>query len=97
MPEPPTTSASRPWGWAIPEWIAAALRQEFGAPFVGRDEAELDLTVPVDRTQQLRTIGCHGSQLLDNTVPHRRIEVSGDTESLRLPPRRHRSRWTGSR
>ena len=49
----------------------AALRQEFGAPFVGRDEAELELelTVPVDLTQQLRAIGCHGSQLLENTVP----------------------------
>ena len=77
----------------------AALRQELGAPFVGRDEAELELelTVPVDLTQQLRAIGCHGSQLLENTVPTGRIEVSGDTESLRLLPRRHRSRWTGSR
>lgn len=72
------------WGWAIPEWIAAVLREEFGAPFVGRDAADLDLTVPVDRAGQLRAIGCHGSQLLDNTVPHRRIELSGDTESLRL-------------
>jgi N-acetylglucosamine malate deacetylase 2 len=40
------------WGWAIPETVAAALRTEFGVPFVGRDEHELDLTVPVDRARQ---------------------------------------------
>jgi N-acetylglucosamine malate deacetylase 2 len=72
------------WGWAIPEEVAAALRSEFGGSFVGRDEGELDLTVPVDRTRQLRAIACHGSQLLDNPVPHRRIELSRDTEVLRL-------------
>jgi N-acetylglucosamine malate deacetylase 2 len=72
------------WGWALPGEVAAALRSEFGAPFVGRDEGELDLTVPVDRTRQLRAIACHGSQLLDNPVPHRRIELSRDTEVLRL-------------
>lgn len=72
------------WGWAIPETVAAMLRTEFGAPFVGRDEDELDLSVPVDRTRQQRAIACHGSQLLDNPVPQRRIELSGDIEVLRL-------------
>lgn len=72
------------WGWAIPATIAATLRTEFGAPFVGRDEDELDLTVPVDRARQQRAIACHGSQLLDNPVPHRRIDLSRETEVLRL-------------
>jgi N-acetylglucosamine malate deacetylase 2 len=72
------------WGWAIPERVAAALRAEFGAPFVGRDEDELDLAVRVDRTRQQRAVACHGSQLLDNPVPRRRIELSRDTEALRL-------------
>ncbi len=72
------------WGWAIPEAIAATLRTEFGAPFVGRDERELALEVRVDRLQQRRAIACHGSQLVDNPVPGRRIELSGDTEVLRL-------------
>ncbi len=72
------------WGWAIPERIAAALRTEFGAPFVGRGDDELDRTITVDRTRQQRAIGCHGSQLTGNPVPGRRIELSGDTESLRL-------------
>lgn len=72
------------WGWAIPETVAAILRTEFGTPFVGRDEDELDLTVPVDRVQQERVICCHGSQLTDNPVPRRRIELSGDIDVLRL-------------
>lgn len=72
------------WGWAIRATVATALRAEFGAPFVGRAECELDLTVPVDRTRQQQAIACHGSQLLDNPVPHRRIELQGHTEALRL-------------
>ncbi len=72
------------WGWAIPERIAAALRAEFGVPFVGREDDELDLTVRVDRTRQQHAVACHGSQLQDNPVPGRRIELSGDTETLRL-------------
>lgn len=72
------------WGWAVREEVAAVLRSEFGAPFVGRDEGELDLIVPVDRARQERAIACHESQLLDNPVPHRRIELSRDTEVLRL-------------
>ncbi len=72
------------WGWAIPETIAATLRTEFGTPFVGREQGELDHKVPVDRTRQQRAITCHGSQLTDNPVPHRRIELSGDTEVFRL-------------
>lgn len=72
------------WGWAIPETIAATLRTEFGAPFIGRGQVELDLSVPVDRARQQRAIACHGSQLCDNPVPRRRIDLSCDTEVLRL-------------
>jgi N-acetylglucosamine malate deacetylase 2 len=80
------------WGWALPEQVAAALRAEFGAPFVGREDDELDLAVSVDRTRQQRAIACHGSQLVANPVPRRRIELSGDIEMLRLlhdPARSH--------
>jgi N-acetylglucosamine malate deacetylase 2 len=72
------------WGWAIPEPVAAALRAEFGTPFVGREDDEVDLVVPVDRTRQQHAVACHGSQLVDNPVPRRRIELSGATEALRL-------------
>jgi len=81
------------WAWAIPARVAAALRDEFGAPFVGRDDDELDVTVPVDRSRQQRAIACHGSQLADNQVPSRRIELLGPVEAVRLlpatPPRNH--------
>jgi N-acetylglucosamine malate deacetylase 2 len=72
------------WGWALPERVAATLRAEFGGPFVGREDHEVDLIVPVDRTRQQHAVACHGSQLHDNPVPGRRIELSGDTEALRL-------------
>jgi N-acetylglucosamine malate deacetylase 2 len=70
-------------GWAIPEAVASALRREYGAPFVGRTDAEIDLVIPVDRTRQLEAMACHGSQLTDNPVPQRRIDLQGDLEHLR--------------
>lgn len=72
------------WGWAIRETVAATLRTEFGVPFVGRDDEQLDLIVAVHRTRQRRAIACHGSQLVDNPAPHRRIDLQGETEALRL-------------
>lgn len=72
------------WGWAIPSGVATALRAEFGVPFVGRSPDEVDLTITVDRSRQQEAIACHGSQLTDNPVPRRRIELLGSTESLRL-------------
>lgn len=70
-------------GWALPEHVAATLRQEFSAPFVGRDDTELDLALDVDRSRQRAAIACHGSQLAGNPVPERRIELHGDQEHLR--------------
>jgi N-acetylglucosamine malate deacetylase 2 len=70
-------------GWAIPHDVAAMLREEYGAPFVGRDDAEIDIVLAVDRARQLAAMTCHGSQLADNPVPRRRIELQGDREHLR--------------
>lgn len=70
--------------WALPGPVAADLAAEFDAPFVGRTDEELDFRIPVDRTGQLSAMRCHGSQLTDNPVPHRRIELQGDVEHLRL-------------
>ncbi len=69
-------------GWAIPAPVAATLSREFGAPFVGRHAAELDLRLHVDRERQRRALGCHASQ--DNPVPRRRIELLGPDEHLRV-------------
>lgn len=71
-------------GWALPERVAATLRAEFGAPFVGRDPDQLHIQLAVDRTRQHDAMACHGSQLTDNPVPHRRIALQGATEHLRI-------------
>lgn len=70
-------------GWAIPEGVAESLHQEYGAGFVGRAEAEIHLDVAVDRAGQLDAMACHGSQLADNPVPQRRIDLQGGLEHLR--------------
>lgn len=72
------------YAWAIPRSVAAALREEFDAPFVGRDDTDLDVELAVDRQPQIAAMACHGSQLTDNPVPARRIELQGDREYLRL-------------
>jgi hypothetical protein len=38
----------------------------------------------VDRTRQVAAMACHGSQLEDNLVPRRRLELQGRVEHLRL-------------
>lgn len=70
-------------GWALPVPVAAALHAEFGAPFVGRSEAELELALTVDRTRQQVAMACHRSQLTDNPVPQRRIDLQSDVDHLR--------------
>ncbi len=69
--------------WALPDRVADALAEEFGAGFVGRPHPEIDLVLPVDRRRQRRAIDCHLSQSRDNPVLDRRLELSGDTEALR--------------
>jgi LmbE family N-acetylglucosaminyl deacetylase len=70
-------------GWALPTDVAATLRREFGAPFIGRDHADLDLAVPVDRTRQLTAVQAHPSQAVPGSVLWRRLELLGDLEYLR--------------
>jgi len=70
-------------GWALTRQVAEQLRADFDVPFVGRDDRELDLAVSVDRTRQHTAMACHSSQLRNNPVPHRRIELQGTIEHLR--------------
>jgi LmbE family N-acetylglucosaminyl deacetylase len=84
--------------WTLPAAVARTLNDEFGSGFVGRAADEIDLNVQVERTRQLRAMACHHSQLADNPVPNRRLELTGNIESLRYlrnvpttqpqPPRR---------
>lgn len=70
-------------GWTVPAGVAQQLRDEYGAPFDGHSEAEIDLVLSVDRTQQLKAVDCHPSQAVPGSVLWRRLELLGDYEHLR--------------
>jgi N-acetylglucosamine malate deacetylase 2 len=70
-------------GWTVPDTVAEKLRDEHGAPFEGHAETEVDLVVTVDRSLQLKAVGCHPSQAVPGSVMWRRIELLGDSEHLR--------------
>ena len=69
--------------WALPISIAAALNDEFGTGFLGREPSEIDLVIEVDRALQDEAISCHASQSTDNPVLWRRLNLQGSVESLR--------------
>ena len=70
-------------GWTLPEPVAAQLNQELGASFVGHRDQEIDLRVSVERTRQRLASHAHKSQALPSSVLWRRLELLGDSESLR--------------
>ena len=69
--------------WTLHSQVADRLRDEFAAGFVGRPDAEIHVSIEVDRSRQHRAIRCHGSQSGDNPVLWRRLELQGDREHLR--------------
>lgn len=69
--------------WTLPESVAGHLREEFGAPFAGRADEQIDLVVPVDRDRQLAAAQCHPSQAVPGSALWRRLELLGDVEHLR--------------
>jgi LmbE family N-acetylglucosaminyl deacetylase len=70
-------------GWTLPQAVAARLNQELGASFIGHQDEEIDLRVTVDRARQRLASHAHVSQALPSSVLWRRLELLGDTESLR--------------
>lgn len=70
-------------GWTVPHAVAEQLRHEHGAPFDGYPDEEIDLVITVERTIQLKAVGCHLSQAVPGSVMWRRIELLGDHEHLR--------------
>lgn len=82
--------------WAVDRRVATTLRSELGAPFAGREPEDVHLRLRVDRTRQLAAMRCHASQLEDNPVPTRRIELTGDVEPLRWLRSPGRGRGTKS-
>ncbi len=69
--------------WSLSSEVAEALNFEFDTSFVGREDADIDLVIGVDRAAQRRAIDCHASQSEGNAVLWRRLELLGDKESLR--------------
>jgi LmbE family N-acetylglucosaminyl deacetylase len=70
-------------GWTLPEVVAAQLNPEQGTSFTGHGAGEVDLLVTVDRARQRVACRAHESQALPTSVLWRRLELLGDTESLR--------------
>lgn len=68
--------------WTLSQPVALRLREETGAPFLGRDPDDIDLVVTVDRARQHEAITCHASQALPTSVLWRRLELLGDQEYL---------------
>lgn len=69
--------------WTLPLAVTDTLRAEYGAPFVGRPDTEIDLVVPVDRATQLQAVAAHPSQAVPGSVLWRRLELLGPVEHLR--------------
>jgi len=69
--------------WTVPDEVASALNDEFGAAFVGRHEDQRDFRVVVDRARQTEAIAYHVSQSARNPVLHRRLALTGEVEHLR--------------
>jgi LmbE family N-acetylglucosaminyl deacetylase len=70
-------------GWCLPDQVASALKQETGAPFLGRPAPEIAVVVDVDRARQLDAVQAHPSQALPGSVLWRRLELLGSREHLR--------------
>jgi LmbE family N-acetylglucosaminyl deacetylase len=70
-------------GWTVPRDVADRLNAELGTGFHGREPAEVDLVVPVDRERQRHASLAHVSQAVPTSVLWRRLELLGDVEHLR--------------
>ncbi len=69
--------------WTVPDTVAAALAEEYGAGFVGHSADDVDLVIPVAREHQLDAVTCHPSQAVPGSVLWRRLELQGPVEHLR--------------
>ncbi|MEO6999117.1 MAG: PIG-L family deacetylase, partial [Terracoccus sp.] len=69
--------------WTLPRAVAHQLNEEFGVPFAGHDDAEIDLVLPVTRDRQRAASLAHASQAIPTSVLWRRLELLGDREHLR--------------
>lgn len=69
--------------WVVPAAIATRLNAEFSTAFVGCHDEDVHHLLRVDRRRQRAAVAAHASQSISNPVLWRRLELLGDTESLR--------------
>ncbi|MFN8169259.1 MAG: PIG-L deacetylase family protein [Candidatus Nanopelagicales bacterium] len=75
--------------WTLPQTVADTLTVEHGFAFIGRDDADVDVVVPVRRDRQVAAVHCHPSQAVPGSVLWRRLDLLGRYEHLRwLTPAR---------
>lgn len=76
--------------WTLPTTVAERLNEEYQAAFRGHRDDEIDISLVVDRSRQLRACEAHRSQAIPSSVLWRRLELLGDAEYLRWlrPPSR---------
>ena len=70
-------------GWALPQPIADALNERFGAAMAGVEHRHLAFALTIDREHQRRAIAAHGSQAVPGSILWHRLELLGDLEYLR--------------
>jgi LmbE family N-acetylglucosaminyl deacetylase len=84
------------WEWGLPSPVAGRLTSEFGIAMHGLSGGE-QVTIRAGRPAQWRAIRAHASQSPGNPLLARRLELLGDTETLRLtrpPVRAQLTRFT---
>lgn len=69
--------------WTLPQRAAEQLNAELDAGFIGHEDGEIDIVLPVDRARQHRASLAHVSQAIPTSVLWRRLELLGDHEHLR--------------
>ncbi|WP_199711222.1 PIG-L family deacetylase [Tessaracoccus antarcticus] len=69
--------------WTLPQDVADTLNEEFDAGFVGHEQSDVDLVVPVRRERQRSACLCHTSQAVPGSALWRRLELLGNHEHLR--------------
>src|SRR4029077_8838089 len=69
--------------WGVDPSVASRLNAELGTTFVAFD-GEGVVEIVVDRSAQRAAIACHDSQLTDDPVVLRRLDLEGAVQRIRL-------------
>lgn len=70
-------------GWSLSETAREQLRGEFGDSPTGHDAGQIDLRVTIERARQRMAGRGNAGLAVPGSVPRRRLELLGETESLR--------------